>query len=340
LQAQFASLRTELLQRFADHIEEVTQPLRDKVAAIKIWLARAIGCWERAKAASTSGVGCTPVRAPDAGLLDAKLTELFGPFSLVHRVCGSPLVGVDDIHLPPESLSPDALEDNVASLVGLQGSISDDVGGFGLAEFFVEAHVSQSLEQPRLEVSVFDLQNGIDELVISSLGPSVVEPEVTNSILHELSEEIPAVPSTVATEGIQVVSDDPVADKRNAFLSLVFRPLPPPILATPGPRGARAPMEEASTPRRSGRIEKLKLKRKDATTQELLTHALGLLEENAEFDGNVVASFIDKFKNPLSPWSITTLGSLVKKIEKVKNLNVERSKPRRRRLRLQATEIT
>lgn len=84
------------------------------------------------------------------------------------------------------------------------------------------------------------------------------------------------VPSTVATEGIQVDPGDPIADKRNAFFSLVFRPVPPPILATPAPRRARAPKEVAITPRRSGRIEKRKQKRKDAvnayktsTTQEL-----------------------------------------------------------------------
>jgi hypothetical protein len=79
--------------------------------------------------------------------MDAKLSEIFGPFSPVHRVCGSPLVGLDDVHLSPEcssgpsSLLPDAHEDNAASLEGLQDSISDDVGGFGLAELFVEAPV-------------------------------------------------------------------------------------------------------------------------------------------------------------------------------------------------------
>jgi hypothetical protein len=94
------------------------------------------------------------------------------------------------------------------------------------------------------------------------------------------------VPSTVAMEGTQVVSEDPFTDKRNAFLSLVFRPLPPPILATPGPRRARAPIEVATTPRRSGRIEKQK--RKDATTQELPVRTWGILEESAEFDDNAL----------------------------------------------------
>jgi hypothetical protein len=75
-------------------------------------------------------------------------------------------------------------------------------------------------------------------------------------------------------------------------------------------------MEVTTTPRRSGRIEKLK--RKDATTQKLLVRALGLLEENIEFDDNALAAFVDKFKIPLSPRSITMLGSLVKKMEKVK----------------------
>jgi hypothetical protein len=91
--------------------------------------------------------------------------------------------------------------------------------------------------------------------------------------LHAPLEETPAtasvfVLSTVAMDGTQVVPEDPVADKRNAFLSLVFRPLSSPILATPGPRRARAPREVESTPRRSGRIAKQKQKRKDATTQE------------------------------------------------------------------------
>jgi hypothetical protein len=45
---------------------------------------------------------------------------------------------------------------------------------------------------------------------------------------------------------------------------------------------------------------------------------LGLLEENAEFDDNALAAFNDKFKNPLTPRSIAMLGSLVKKMEKVK----------------------
>jgi hypothetical protein len=45
---------------------------------------------------------------------------------------------------------------------------------------------------------------------------------------------------------------------------------------------------------------------------------LGLLEENAEFDDNALTAFNDKFKNPLTPRSIAMLGSLVKKMEKVK----------------------
>jgi hypothetical protein len=72
----------------------------------------------------------------------------------------------------------------------------------------------------------------------------------------------------------------------------------------------------ATTPRRSGRIEKQK--RKDAITQELLARTLGVLEENAEFDDNALVAFSDKFKTSLSPGSITMLGSLVKKMEKVK----------------------
>jgi hypothetical protein len=132
-------------------------------------------------------------------------------------------------------------------------------------------------------------------------------------------------------EGTHVDPKDSAADKRNDFLSLVFRPLPPHILATSGPRSVCAPIEVATTPHWSGRIEK----RKDATTQELLVRTLGLLEENAEFDGNALAAFSDKFKTPLSPGSITMLGSLVKKMEKVK-------KPKGRKVdaKKKATEIT
>jgi uncharacterized protein YggL (DUF469 family) len=74
----------------------------------------------------------------------------------------------------------------------------------------------------------------------------------------------------------------------------------------------------ATTPRRSGRIEKQKQLRKDVTSQELLARVLGILKENAEFDDNALDAFIDKFKTPLSPRSITMLGSLVKNVEKVK----------------------
>jgi hypothetical protein len=158
--------------------------------------------------------------------------------------------------------------------------------------------------------------------------------------LHGPLEEISVdasvvVPSTVAIEDIQVDPEDPVADKRNAFLSLVFRPLPPLILATPGSRRVHAPMEVATTPRRNARIEKQKRKRKDATTQELLARTLGLLEENAKFDDDALAAFNDKFKTPLSSWTITMLGSLVKKMEKVK-------KPKGRKVgaKKKATEIT
>ncbi|KAM0861349.1 hypothetical protein ACQ4PT_045943 [Festuca glaucescens] len=71
-------------------------------------------------------------------------------------------------------------------------------------------------------------------------------------------------------------------------------------------------------PRQSGRIEKQKQSRKDATTQELLARVLGVLKENAEFDDNALTAFIDKFKTPLSPRSIAMFGSLVKNVEKVK----------------------
>jgi hypothetical protein len=57
-------------------------------------------------------------------------------------------------------------------------------------------------------------------------------------------------------EGTQVVPEDPVADKRNTFLSLVFQQPPSPILDTSGPRRARAHVQVATIPRQSGRIEK------------------------------------------------------------------------------------
>jgi hypothetical protein len=146
LQAQFASLRTELLQLVADRIEEVTRPLWDEAAAIKLWLARAVGSWERVEVASPSGVGCPPVRALNVGLLDDELVEIYGPFLPIHRVCGSPPVGLNDLCLPPECFSgpspllSDAHEGIVASPEGrLQDSFPDVIEGFGLAKLFVEA---------------------------------------------------------------------------------------------------------------------------------------------------------------------------------------------------------
>jgi hypothetical protein len=261
--------------------------------------------------------------------LDAELFEIYGPFSPIHRVCGSPSVGLEDFRVPPEcssGLLPDAHAGDVASLEGLQNSSSDDVEGFGLAELFVEASVDPEVHD--------------STKLCDFLATLASKKQAPRSSLQAPLEEIPAaasvfVPSSVAMEGTQVDPEVSAADKRNAFLSLVFRPLPPPILATPGPRRARAPLEVATTPRRSGRIEKQKQKRKDATTQELLARTLGLLEENAEFDDNALAAFNDKFKTPLSPRSITMLGSLVKKMEKVK-------KPKGRKVaaKKKATEIT
>jgi hypothetical protein len=79
--------------------------------------------------------------------MDAKLFEIFSPFSIVHRVRGLPPIGLDDIHMRPECSSgpspllPDALEDNVASFEVLHDSFSNVVEGFGLAKLFVEAQV-------------------------------------------------------------------------------------------------------------------------------------------------------------------------------------------------------
>jgi hypothetical protein len=98
-------------------------------------------------------------------------------------------------------------------------------------------------------------------------------------------EQIPdatLVPSTIAIEGTQVDVEDPIADKRNDFLSLVFRPFPLPIFATTGPRHVCVPLEVATTPHRSVRIEKRKQKRKEATTQGFFMRTLRLLEKNTE----------------------------------------------------------
>jgi hypothetical protein len=67
----------------------------------------------------------------------------------------------------------------------------------------------------------------------------------------------------------------------------------------------------------------------------LLASALGLLEENVEFDDNALAAFNDQFKTPLLPRSIMMLGSLVKKMEKVKN-----SKDIKVNAKKKTTEIT
>jgi hypothetical protein len=258
--------------------------------------------------------------------MDAELVEIYGPFSPIHRVCSSPTVGLDDFCLPPECSSlPDAHEGDVASLEGLWKSISVDGEGFGLAELFVEAPIVPEVDN---STKLCDFLASLASKKQASKSPLQAPLEIPVAAAASV-----CVPSTVAMEGTQVVSEDPIADKRNAFLSLVFWPLPPPILATPGPRRARAPVEVATTPRRSGRIENRK--RKDTTTQELLARTLGLLEENTEFDDNTIAAFNDKFKTPLSPRSITMLGSLVKKMEKVK-----RPKGRKVDAKKKATEIT
>jgi hypothetical protein len=85
------------------------------------------------------------------------------------------------------------------------------------------------------------------------------------SHLHALLEEIHAagviVHKTMATKGIQVDLDpgDLMANKRFAFFSLVFRPVPPPIVATLHPRRARDP-EVAIARHWSGHIEEHKQK--------------------------------------------------------------------------------
>jgi hypothetical protein len=206
-------------------------------------------------------VGKAPVQASDARRLDAELFEIYGPFSPIHHVCGSPTVGLEDFRLPPEcssGLLSDAHAGDVASLEGLRNSSSNDVESFGLAELFVEAPVDPEVDD--------------STKLCDFLANLASKKQAPRSPLQAPLEEIPTtasvfVPSTVAMEDTQVDPEDSAADKRNAFLSLVFRPLPQPILATSGTRRARAPIEVATTPRRSGRIEKQKQKRKDATTR-------------------------------------------------------------------------
>jgi hypothetical protein len=214
-------------------------------------------------------------------------------------------------------------EDIVASTEGLWDSFSDVVEGFGLAELFVVAPVDLEVaDSTKLCDFLADLASKKQALMKLLLAPSE---EILDAAF---------VPPSVDIEGSQVDLEDRVAKKHNAFLSLVSRPLPPPILATPGPRPIRAPLEVATTPRRSGRIEKQK--RKEATTQEFLARTLGLLEKNAKFDDKALAIFNDNFKTPLSPRSITMLDSLVKKMEKVK-------KPKGRKVgtkKKKVTEIT
>jgi hypothetical protein len=148
-------------------------------------------------------------------LLDSELFEIYGPYSLIHRVCGSPTVDLDDqCSLGPSPLFPHRHVGNVASLEGLRDSISDDVEGFGLDELFAEAPVDPEVDD---STKLCDF--------LANLGSKKQAPR---SPLHAPLEETPAaasvfVPSTVAMDGTQVVSEDPVADKRNAFLSLVFR---------------------------------------------------------------------------------------------------------------------
>jgi hypothetical protein len=90
----------ELFQLVADHIEEVTRPLRDEAAASKLWVASAAGSWEHAEAASAGGVGRALVRASDARLRDAELLEFVGSCLPIHRFHGSSLAGFDAFSLP------------------------------------------------------------------------------------------------------------------------------------------------------------------------------------------------------------------------------------------------
>jgi hypothetical protein len=58
--SQFALLRMELLQLVANHIEEVSRPLRDEVAALKLLLARIGDSLGSLEACTSRGLGLTP----------------------------------------------------------------------------------------------------------------------------------------------------------------------------------------------------------------------------------------------------------------------------------------
>jgi hypothetical protein len=158
--------------------------------------------------------------------MDAKLFEIYGPFLPIDRVCGSPTVGLDDFRLPPEcssGLLPDAHAGDVASLEGLRNYIFDDVESFGLEDFFVEAPVDPEVDN--------------STKLCDFLANLASKKQAPKSPLQAPLEEISAaacvsIPSTMAIEGTHVDPKDSAADKRNAFLSLVFQPLPLPILAT------------------------------------------------------------------------------------------------------------
>jgi hypothetical protein len=116
-------------------------------------------------------------------------------------------------------------EGDVASVEGLRKSISVDGEGFGLAELFVEAPIVPEVDD---STKLCDFLANLASKKKASKSPFQAPLEIPVAAAASF-----CVPSTVAMEGTQVVLEDPIADKRNAFLSLVFRPLPPPILATP-----------------------------------------------------------------------------------------------------------
>jgi hypothetical protein len=56
----------------------------------------------------------------------------------------------------------------------------------------------------------------------------------------------------------------------------------------------------------------------DTTLRTWSPSVIIVLKENAAFDDKALVAFIDKFKTPLLPRSITMLGSPVKNVEKLK----------------------
>jgi hypothetical protein len=134
LQSQFAMLRKELLQLVVDHIEEVSRPLREEVATIKLLLARVASSLDRTDLCSSKRELSVVVdvdagdemtsEAADVAILCETLEETsvvgddssFGCFS--HRArtfpshvpVASKCKGIDGIMVPVMKIMPELQE--------------------------------------------------------------------------------------------------------------------------------------------------------------------------------------------------------------------------------------